>query len=245
MTNRTQPKIEMPDVIFGKKVEGATERYFKKFEEKEKALAEAERLRKAGNSTQQIDNFIYVPSINLYVAKERTHLGKDWFESHKALINEGLRMPTIPEFIEFLKYTKTNFPEIYNERIEARNPRITEWLDADFKIKNGELHINYYHVLDSNENLIPRNSEPLEECLMKDKTPGISLEDYLANNHTNHGLPSNNIKSGNLYYYFPRSDNNSVAKFDVIYGRTYLGCCWNPSGRNSILGVRAVKEERK
>src|SRR3989338_1255645 len=108
MTNRTQPKIEIPDVIFGKKVEGATERYFKKFEEKEKALAEAERLRKAGNSTQQIDNFIYVPSINLYVAKERTHLGENWFDAHKELQRQNLRMLNLPEFTEFLKYLKGN-----------------------------------------------------------------------------------------------------------------------------------------
>ena len=51
-------------------------------------------------------NFVYVPSINTYFAKQRTNLGKNWFETHKELQTNGEKMPTIPEFLEFLKYLK-------------------------------------------------------------------------------------------------------------------------------------------
>jgi len=203
------------------------------------------------NSTNQasspnLEGFIYIPSIKLYVAKERTHLGKDWFESHKSLISEGLRMPTIPEFIEFLKYTKTNFPEIYKEITEVRSSWKAEWLDADFKVVNEKLHINCYHVLDSNGNLIPKNSELLDNnTLMENKTPGISLEDYLTKNHTNQGLPSKNVNSGDFYYRYPISDNNSVARFYVYSVWTLLDCNGYASGRGSPLGVRAVFSEIK
>ena len=50
------------------------------------------------------ENFIYVPSIDLYVAKERSHLGLNWHDAHKKLHEEGLLMPTIPQFLEFIKY---------------------------------------------------------------------------------------------------------------------------------------------
>ena len=49
------PKVIIPtDTIFGVKIEGATERYFKKLEEKERAEAEAERK-----------NSIVIPNENL------------------------------------------------------------------------------------------------------------------------------------------------------------------------------------
>lgn len=193
------------------------------------------------------DNFIYVPSINLYVAKERILLGKDWFEAHKELQSHHERMLTIPEFIEFLKYAKTNLPEMYKEITEIKSPWRSEWLDADFKIKDNNLYINYNHVLDSNGDLIPQNSELLDkDTLMEDKSPGIYLEDYLDNNHTLQGLPSKQVKSGDLYYWCPRSDDNSVARFVADSYRAYLLCCYrDPSDRSSDLGVRAVKELEK
>lgn len=171
-------------------------------------------------------DFIYVPSINLYVAKEKSFLGKNWFESNKELLANGKRMLILPEFIEFLKYCRENHQDIYKEITEVRNPWRAEWLDADFKVKNKKLHINS-EVLDKN-------------TLMEDKQ--ISLEDYLFNNHTSQGLPSKKVKSGDLYYWYPRSDNNSVAGFDADSNRAYLVCYWGPSGRGSNLGVRAAKQ---
>lgn len=175
---------------------------------------------------QSSDNFIYVPSINLYVAKERTHLNKNWFEAHKEIQANGERMLILPEFIEFLKYCKENHQDIYKEVTKVRNPWRAEWLDADFKVKNKKLYINS-EVLDKN-------------TLMEDKQ--ISLEDYLNNNHTSQGLPSKKVKSGNLYYWYPRSDNNSVARFDAYSDGADLDCYGYPSYWSSNFGVRAAKQ---
>lgn len=171
-------------------------------------------------------DFIYVPSINLYVAKERKLLNKNWFEFNNKLQLNGERMLILPEFIEFLKYCKENHQDIYNEITELRNPWRAEWLGADFKVKNKKLYINS-EVLDKN-------------TLMEDKQ--ISLEDYLFNNHTSQGLPSKKVKSGDLYYWCPRSDNNSVARFDAGSNGASLYCYGNPSTRGSGLGVRAAKQ---
>jgi hypothetical protein len=186
------------------------------------------------------DNFIYVPSINLYVAKERSHLGKGWFKCHKLLQADGERMMIPPEFIEFLKYCKTHNPEIYEDITAIRSPWRAEWLDASFEKKGKDLFINYNHVLGSNGNLIPKNSGPLDkETLMEYKRS--SLDDYLNNNHTTQGLPNKKVQSGDLYYYYPVSDNNSVAKFVASSIRVALGYDSVPSDQYSNLGVRAVR----
>lgn len=196
------------------------------------------------SSLKDSGKFIHIPSLNIYFSKERTLQGKNWYETHKELQSNGLSMPTIPEFIEFLKYVKTNSLDIYKEITEVRNPWRTNWLDADFKVKGKDLYINYNHVLDLSGNLVPKNSEVLDkDTLMKDKTPGISLEDYLSENHTSQGLPNKKVKLGDLYYWNPKSDNNSVARFDTDSDRADLGCDRNQSGRGSELGVFAVKRE--
>ncbi len=193
-------------------------------------------------SLQKDNRFIYVPSINLYVAKERTCLGENWFDCHKLLQANNERMLILPEFIEFLKYCKINHQDIYKEITEVRNPQRAEWIDAYFKTNGKDLVINYNHILDSNGNLVPRSSNILDrDTLMKDKEPGISLEDYLDNSHTKQGLPNKKIKSGNLYYWYSRSDNNSVARFVADPEWVSLICSRIPSNQFSALGVRAVR----
>jgi len=196
-----------------------------------------------------LDNFIYVPEIKLYVAKERTLQNKNWFESHKELQENGERMLIIPEFVEFLKYLKSSNNqedlEIYKDITEVRSPWRAEWLDADFKTKGEDLYIHYNHKIDENKSLVPQNSEVLgKNTLMKNKTPGISLENWLEN-PTKQGLPSKKTSSGNLSYWNPRSDNNSVARFDADDVRAFLDCDGYPSDGFSYLGVRAVREEKQ
>ena len=206
-------------------------------------------------------DFIYVPSLELYVAKEKTHFRKNWFESHKLLQEQGNRMLIIPEFIEFLKYLKSQsnnqeYQNIYKNITGGKNYWKAEWLDADFKINPKldffrednnilRLLIRYNHILDSNRNLIPKNLKYLDlNTLMKDKTPGINLEDFLNYSHTTQGLPTKEVKSGNNYYWYPRRDNNSVARFSSVNDKASLVCNGNPSYANSNLGVRAVKEKK-
>lgn len=127
------------------------------------------------------DNYIHVPSINLYVAKQRSHLGLNWYDTHRKLHQKSLLMPTILQFLEFIKYLKANpngiplgdaskqeIESILDDILIARDHRREEWLDAKFKLKNKKLYINYNHRTDYKGNLIPQKSEPLEECLMED-----------------------------------------------------------------------------
>ena len=186
-------------------------------------------------------NFIDIPTINLKVARQKTQMGKNWFESHKALQKGGTKMLPPLEFTKFLKYTKEHHPDIYENITAVRSPWRSERLDADFKLKDGTLYINSNHVYQGVE-LTPQTSEILEaNTLMEDRTPGISLEKWLAN-PTKQGLPSNKTKQGDLYFWHPRSDNNSVAGFFADSGRAGLYCGADPSNRYSDLGVRAAKQ---
>jgi len=186
------------------------------------------------------NDFIYVPSIDLYVTKEKKLLGRNWLDSQKELHSKNEKMLTVLEFLEFLKYTKKNYKNIYNKITEVKNPWRAELLDAEFKVDGRNVRINYHVFKDGK---IVQESEVLDKkTLMKDQLPGISLEDYLTNSHTSQGLPSKDIKKGNLYYKFPRSDNNSVARFDAVIDGDVLNCNEYPSDWVNILGVRAAKQ---
>ncbi len=197
-----------------------------------------------------LNKFIYVPSINLYIAKEKTLLGKSWNECQEILHFNNQRMPTIPEFKEFLKYTKQNCQDIYTDITEIRSPWRSEWLDAAFnKVPTGNVFANY-HVFENGK--IVRKSEILDlNTLMKDKTPGISLEDWINLDQTKQGLPYRNLffqpktastKEGDLYYKYPRSDNNSATWFFAYPEGVCLDCDGSSSYEDLSLGVRAVKQ---
>jgi hypothetical protein len=208
------------------------------------------------NALRDSDEFIYVPSSKLYFSKERKHQGKNWFEAHKALRANDERMPTIPEFIEFLRFAKINYPQIYHE-FASRGKEYhswSEWLDADFKIIEGKLHINYNHFFDSEGNLVTNDSEILfRNTLLKDKIHyldydkklGIFLDDYLLKNYTEQGLPNKKVKSGHYTYYNPRN-NNALVGSHAIIGASFLNCggrTYDPSKGNSQMWVRAVRSE--
>jgi hypothetical protein len=181
------------------------------------------------------NDFIYVPSIGLYVAKKRTHYGKNWYEAHEALAKEGSRMLTIPEFVNLLNYLREN-PSRKNNKIFNDITRNffekAEWLDAYFEQRKNRLW-----VLTGNKT----KAEKLEECLMENRIyPGISLDNWLKN-PTSQGLPRSKISEGHLDYSYPR--NNTVAKFSAVSYMTDLSNSEPPTVGDSNLGVRAAKRE--
>lgn len=201
-------------------------------------------LENKAEKSAETSQYIHIPSLNIEFETKRTLLGKSWYETHKKLLSNGKNMPTLIEFLESLKYIKENNPELYREITEVRNPWRANWLDADFKMKGKDLYINYNHFLDNNGILVPKNSEVLDKStLMETRVPGISLEDYILKNHTSQGLPSKKVKSGSLYYWSPGKDNNSVARFSSVWAG--LDCDWDPSDRDSDLGVFAVKRNSR
>jgi len=201
----------------------------------------------AVNTNAQVTaGFIYVPSINLYVAKERTLQGKNWNDCHKELHANNYRMPTIKEFAEFLFYLKANpngvpdtsaqeIRETLDEIITIRSPWRSEWLDAKFEKQKG-MYVSYYKF-DSSGNII-QEQEKLEDYLAKDKTPGIDLDSWI-NDSTKQGLPKPKTAKGDLYYYYPRE--NTVARFVANSGWAGLDCGRYPTYTYPSLGVRAIR----
>ena len=251
--------MKLPDEILGRKIEGAYQEYLKRTKTK-KPRVKQDKLVKPIN-IQNPESYIILEGRthgsysypDLLVCMEKTHHNKDWYKTHEALHKEDSLMLTIRQFVDFINLLKTGkgfngkgnkvdkatLDKILDKILTVRSPWRAEWLDADFKVVNDELYINYNHRAVNGE-LKPQNSELLEECLMKDKTPGISLG-YWLKNATKQGLPPKDIPNGKLYYWFPRKDNNSVARFGADSGGAYLDCGRFPRSSGSALGVRAAK----
>jgi hypothetical protein len=230
--------IEIPEYFMGQPIKGSLKRVLDRLEAEKNNGGKPQTPSNLETAPRQ--GMIYVPSINLSFQPERTHLGKDWYQAHEALNQENLRMPTIPEFIEFLKVLRADakYSDLYKDITELRSPWRLELLDAYFPEINGKLHIQYHNQI-QNGQIISGTPEELKDCLMKDKTPGISLEDWL-DNPTKQGMPRADAQDGNLYYGNPRKD--CVAGLYVCSGRLSLGCDWDPSGRNVSLGVFGCAE---
>ncbi len=152
-------------------------------------------------------------------------------------------MPTIPQFVEFLKYLRANptaeNTKVYNEITEARGPLRVEHLDAYFDAKCDELWVASNHIVGGNGEVVAQEIERLEGHLMKDKDPGISLEHWL-NNPTKQGLPQENSGQGDLDYWHPK--DRAVARFYADSVRAGLDCNGNPGYSGSVRGVFACAE---
>lgn len=184
--------------------------------------------------------YVQLPS-GILVARERTLLGEDWNTCQQRLHEQGQRMLTLLEFAELLNFARGNDSELYNGITQGRNPWRSEWFDAKFNW-NGENFSVEYHAFDGDGKIILKVEELDKKTLMQNKVQGISLEDWIQN-PTPQGLPSKHVKKGDLSFWAPMKDNNLVAGFDAIDDRAILDCGRNPSGRDSSLGVRAVRHE--
>ena len=79
------------------------------------------------------------------------------------------------------------------------------------------------------------NIQSVGDILLSDRTPGIDLNDWLAN-ATPHGLPNSRVGSGTMYYWHPR--DGSVARFIADSLGAVLCCDWGPRVHDAELGVR-------
>ena len=85
-------------------------------------------------------DYVFVPALGLYLSENRYHQNKNWDETQEIVHKKGKRMPTIPEFVEFLKYLRSpegkktikNAEKILDEIYTIREPWRSEWLDAKF-----------------------------------------------------------------------------------------------------------------
>ncbi len=188
-------------------------------------------------------DYVFVPALGLYLSENRYHQNETWNQTQEIVHKEGKRMPTIPEFVELLKYLRIyegkknvkNAEKILDEVYTVREPWRSEWLDAKFEDKNG-MYVSY-HTFDSKGKIIQKQ-EKLEAYLAEDKTPGIDLESWLKN-PTKQGLPKANCKAGKLYYWSPV--NGAVAGFVAFSDGAGLGCVGNRGNLSAGLGVRYVE----
>ena len=221
----------------------------KDYEELQERLARGEITEHKNESPSQrtqssnapnLDGFIYVPSINLYVAKERSLHGSNWDQAHQRLQADRKRMLTIPEFWNFVNYLKTGYQDkneanrILDDIFKIGTWR-AEWLDAHFEKRGEEFFVNYTHEL-KNGVLTPKNSDKLETCIMD--------SDCFANlNSVNRqGLlvikssTQSYVQGTNVHFWHPR--DKAVAGFVAISVRAVLDCGRDRSDSDAGLGVR-------
>jgi len=186
------------------------------------------------------DNFVYIPSINLWVAKERDYLigALGWKASHEFLGFKDSRMLTPMEFVEFLNYLRKNPSEentqIY-ENITQVKEKGSEFLDAYFERRDDGLYVltrNKTHTEKLDPNTLIQNMG---------HDPGISLDDWLEN-PTSQGLPRVDVKRGEMGYLNPHS--SIISGFGTGFKGAFLGTGLESSStyEGCRVGVRAVKE---
>ena len=157
-----------------------------------------------------------------------TRIGKDFFKlllSGKAFDGKGN------------KINKSELSQIADEIMGVRKPYRAEWFE-DYFTGEEKLVLNKNYVLE-NGALIPKYSHNLTACLMEDRTPGISLKDWLENS-TAQGFPRKNIKSRELWYWHPRADG--AGGFNADPDVADFNCSRDPQGTDAGLGVRHVRE---
>jgi len=195
----------------------------------------------------------FIGNINWDEALKIALLYGDLLEEQR--YSNALFMRQFPDFLKLLKSGKAYdgngkkidpkiLENIFNDITQVKSPWRAEWIDGDFKYKDNKLYLAQSHVLDCSGNLIPQYTKALDECLMKDKTPGINLDQWIQN-PTRQGLPRKSSEKGDLYYWCPDKDNNSVARFYADDGRTGLNCVGYRDLRGSDRGVRIVLGEPK
>ena len=247
--------------IFGKPIEGAYKRYLSEQEKNPPNPGPESGGKALYPSGITLEKYLVLEGKthgsysypDILVSTERTHHNKHWYQTHEELHKEHSFMLSLRQFVDFLNLLKSGkayytsgdkagtqtLNSILDEILAVREPWRSEWLDADFKVINNILHINYSHKF-INSQLQPTYSEPLEKCLMENKTPGIDLN-YWLRNATSQGLPPVKTPNGDLRYWAPASNNNSVAVFDSDAGGAWFDCLGGPSSSISSFGVRQAK----
>ena len=187
---------------------------------------------------------------NYQISINRFHHNNNWDQTHKLLQNNNQYMPNLLDSNELdrqllnheARYADGSLippkiqDEIFNERYEVRSPWRAEYLDAKFKQREDGLYLLTNHIVQQNGSLKPQTEELLEDTLMKYRSPGINLKEWIKDPNK-HGLPKSNISRGSLYYMCP--EDEKVAGLDAECAGFGLYCNWFPYGSYGGLGARA------
>ncbi len=190
---------------------------------------------------QNLDGFIYVPSVKLYVTKERSLHGLNWNKTQEELKKQKLSMLTPYQFREFLKYLRdskdSEHKKIFKDVVEVRDHWRAEWLNARFDKRKNGLYMISENVLVNGK--YQNAEQKLDDFLAENKLPGISLDEWI-NSNAPHGLPTPQSPNGKLYYWAPVL--GYVARFFAGSDVADLSCDGDADYSDPSLGVRIVRE---
>lgn len=205
------------------------------------------------------NQYVQIPNTNFSIAKAETHKGKNWNDTHFALAEDGLFMPTPALFMSYLMSLKDaahGRVTLYDgrgqpiSRSEAQHlwaynssTKVGEawtWLDAYFeKETNGKMWMKTDHRVSTgrNKGLMNRRVSldvPVsEECFVKLKFTALGMPQEKSD--------ADEYWGGRNIYFYPPVDGR-VARFYVGSDGAGLYCDRDPSVPNGRLGVFACAE---
>ena len=247
LNNKMERKIILPDEIFGRKTAGAMEKVLKGNSQTQVSEQTAPQV-----NAPDLKDYIWVPSIKLYVAKERDLNGLSWNQATDKIYNQGINvagqraeMPTPFEFISYLKYllsgnikglAESERQNILNDILKI-GKYIGNWLNAKFVEQNKGFNNFGIETLTLDSSGKPaKKVEPLEPCLLQDGWADI-------NSGNSQGLLTKSYGSSyeqgkNAYFWYPR--NTAVARWGAFSVRAGLYCDSGADYSYPALGVRLV-----
>ena len=197
-------------------------------------------------------------SANSTISMTQGFNGKNYLNTHKEVLKDGLIVPTPARFMPHLKNVNEALNErtalydasgklIEGDRLSQYGQRLNRncWvrLNAGFENGSGFRNLDLITVtgLDKEGN-ITSSRTPLEDCLAQDGWADITSESL-----NKQGLPTKISPIGDkyepgktAYFWYPR--NGAVAWFNANSGRAFLDCFRNPSVSYVGLGVFASAE---
>ncbi|MDP1695979.1 MAG: hypothetical protein Q8L29_03635 [archaeon] len=216
--------IKIPEKFMGKLVKGSIERSLANASTPEPEKPENKKI----IVPQPVEGFIYVPSISLYVGREKLFHGSNLNKAHEKLQAQDSRMLTPYQFMEFIKYLQNNsIPDkdkILDEILTVREPYRSEWLDAKFSEQGKDMFIEHFG----------QKPAKLEKCVAREGWVDM-------NSYNSQGMPTKTIKKHELYFYPPTAD--TVAGFSADSNGASLDCDRDPTNSYTSLGVRPAREK--
>jgi hypothetical protein len=190
--------------------------------------------------------------------------GKNYEDTHKFVLNQGLYMPTPQIFMTYFNRVMTayagssklfdgNGSEIKGSELEDLYLHLTKnhknrygnsgvgtwtWLNAKFVNGIGFRNLDLETVVGLGNGTLQTKTAPLEQCGWDDEFVNLDFNSQ--------GLAKTKSKSqkynqgSNIYFWFPRE--GCVARFGADSGRADLSCDRDPSDSYSSLGVYACAE---
>ncbi len=204
----------------------------------------------------------------IYIAKEITFKGKNWMDTHHALAENGLFMPTIKTMMNHFLNVKNTAQRMQGNNIlydgvgePISQPEVNDlwdylsladnvyrnskgvcwtWLDAKFENNNGKWY------METNHRVVPTNAQKefkgqRIQLNSHYQQTGLVELDFNSDGLATNASPQNQyIRGENIYYWNPTHDK--VAWFDAGSVWASLGCGGGPAGAVASLGVFACAE---